>query len=71
MEDHLARLLARARIPIWYALIFRLHFEAFKYFKERISYHIILSVCLLGSIQMWKGIRIVMSIKTYPSIQYS
>lgn len=43
MKDHLARLLACARIPIWYALIFRLHLEAFKYFKERISYHIILS----------------------------
>lgn len=55
MKNHLARLLARACIPIWYVLIFRLHLEAFKYFKERISYHIILSACLptnLKSIQM-------------------
>lgn len=43
MKDHLARLFACARIPIWYVLIFRLHLEAFKYFKKRISYHIILS----------------------------
>lgn len=57
MEDHLARLLARARIPIGYALIFRLHFEALKYFKERISYHIILSVCLLGSITNVEGYK--------------